>query len=314
MTNHRLQWIDNGRGVAMLLVILGHFLVLGVSRLLWINVILVPIYAFHLPLFFFISGYLRGLSQKNNKAALSQVIKKYFKRLVLPFYGFSILAFFWFKYVISHLMPTFSYYEHWDNQFLFSTILGLRDTPYTAHIGALWFLLSLFFVEVLFEILLRMGRKGYFVYQLIGVVLLIFLFFTVTIQGTIWPFSLDTVPTGLLFYFLGYLYRKKEQQFAPYLTKSALLFTSLFFVIVVSINYWISQERIDIFHGYYGNFILFFAGAVSGIFVALVLFKRFGNKDSRLLNFVGRHTMFFMATHQTYFILMIQIVLLYLIS
>ncbi|MHC5251305.1 acyltransferase family protein [Listeria kieliensis] len=313
MTNHRLQWIDNGRGVAMLLVILGHFLVLGVSRFSFINALLVPIYAFHLPLFFFISGYLRGLSQKRNQA-LNQVVKKYIKRLVLSYYGFSILAFFWFKYFISHFMSTFSYYQNWDNQFLFSTLLGLRDTPYTAHIGALWFLLSLFFVEVFFEIILRSGMKNHLVYQIIGFGLLVCVFLTVTTRGITLPFSLDTVPTGLFFYFLGYKYRKKEQTIERYESKSTFLFACLFFVIVIYLNYWLSQERIDIFHGDYGDFILFFAGAISGIFAALFLFKKFGNKDCRLLNFVGRHTLFFMATHQTYFILVIQIVLIYLIS
>lgn len=46
--NNRIEWIDMAKGYGVILVILGHF---GLEKLgYWI-------YSFHMPLFFFLAGY-----------------------------------------------------------------------------------------------------------------------------------------------------------------------------------------------------------------------------------------------------------------
>ena len=57
LTNKRRNWIDISRGIAILLVVLGHIILLenpDNSHLL--NNVQLYIYSFHVPLFFIISG------------------------------------------------------------------------------------------------------------------------------------------------------------------------------------------------------------------------------------------------------------------
>lgn len=50
MPNERIDWLDVGKGLGMVLVILAHSNIPTIVR--------AEIYAFHMPLFFFLSGYL----------------------------------------------------------------------------------------------------------------------------------------------------------------------------------------------------------------------------------------------------------------
>lgn len=56
MEINRIEWVDIAKGIAILLVVLGHTgLAVGSARYLDAF-----IYSFHLPLFFVLSGYLGG--------------------------------------------------------------------------------------------------------------------------------------------------------------------------------------------------------------------------------------------------------------
>ena len=67
----RLEWIDALRGLGILLVVLGH-----VPPSYYIEK---AIYGFHMPLLFILSGYLW-------KKSKSLKIKKYFQRLIIPYF------------------------------------------------------------------------------------------------------------------------------------------------------------------------------------------------------------------------------------
>lgn len=88
MNYKRLLYIDNLRGILILLVILGHciqFLDADFDH----NLAFKYIYAFHMPLFMFISGFV-GFLQKSG----FQVIKKRFCQLIIPFTAWSVILYF----------------------------------------------------------------------------------------------------------------------------------------------------------------------------------------------------------------------------
>jgi fucose 4-O-acetylase-like acetyltransferase len=55
----RIEWVDTAKGIGILLVILGHTILLPF--------ISVPIYAFHMPLFFLLSGLFIKANKYENK-------------------------------------------------------------------------------------------------------------------------------------------------------------------------------------------------------------------------------------------------------
>ena len=71
-TNNRIKWVDIAKGIGIILVIVGHTIALEYSA---------PIYTFHMPLFFFLSGLFL-----NTDVKLEAFIKKKAKSILA--YGY----------------------------------------------------------------------------------------------------------------------------------------------------------------------------------------------------------------------------------
>ena len=97
----RLNYIDAIKGFAILLVVMGHVIAwqfgsfsdaqaLGKPILLW-NCI----YAFHMPLFIFVSGLLFGYSSfPTTKSYVTKIISRFW-RLIIPYFVCGFLVFLW---------------------------------------------------------------------------------------------------------------------------------------------------------------------------------------------------------------------------
>jgi fucose 4-O-acetylase-like acetyltransferase len=79
---YRLDWLDAAKGLGILLVTLGHTDIPSQLK--------TYIYTFHMPLFFFLSGYLFTLKKFPN---LKVFLSKRTKSLVLPYLCFSLVAY-----------------------------------------------------------------------------------------------------------------------------------------------------------------------------------------------------------------------------
>ena len=76
MVKQRVEYLDYVRGMAILLVVLGHMYNVE-------DPIRILIYSFHMPLFFIISGFFA-----KNDIGLLELIKKKFKVLMIPYFAF----------------------------------------------------------------------------------------------------------------------------------------------------------------------------------------------------------------------------------
>ena len=90
----RITWIDLVRGVAIVLVVLGHIITNGQSsgilqENLWLKVHDI-VYSFHMPLFFFISGYLAKYVKEEFKTNTKRFLRKEIC-LIIPYVVFSFL-------------------------------------------------------------------------------------------------------------------------------------------------------------------------------------------------------------------------------
>lgn len=115
MSNQRLQYIDALRGLAIFLVILAHaFMFNGLSPVnepesplacFWYN----AMFYFHLPLFFFISGYFLSDTPQNFKNTSLQIWKKV-RQLFIPFLVCSFLLALWKGYTYWFLKTLFCFF------------------------------------------------------------------------------------------------------------------------------------------------------------------------------------------------------------
>ncbi|WP_339318646.1 acyltransferase family protein [Paenibacillus sp. FSL R10-2734] len=137
--NKRVDWVDIFKGLIIMMVVLGHE-----------NGFLVKyIYLFHMPAFFFISGY----TAKLNKQSFFTFTKERFLRLIVPVYCINIL-FFLFRWVMNLLGFGLVFYSEPMNasDFLHSiyNLFALNITSDLA--GVSWFFIVLFLASVLLKL------------------------------------------------------------------------------------------------------------------------------------------------------------------
>lgn len=172
---NRILYLDYTRGFAILLVIIGHLIQFNYqsginSRLFDI------IYSFHMPLFFFISGYARSINVKKYSAIsdLLKIIYHKFHTLIIPSVVWTIVIPLFFSYKYDFNFTQFSCY---------------------------WFLNVLFVIAVTWEIFLyleckRLLGKLLYIIMIIGIIVLFIL-------------GIKRIPISyFLMYIIGYYFHK----------------------------------------------------------------------------------------------------------
>lgn len=141
----RIEWVDIYKGIAIILVVLGHATGKFNS---WI-------YQFHMAAFFFISGYLSSIEKKND---FSILVKK-FLTIMLPLY---VLSF--FGIILNTIIDKAGYYELlFGEPFIgFGESIAkliINGQNFIQYLGTLWFLIALFGVELLTCLLYQLNGK-----------------------------------------------------------------------------------------------------------------------------------------------------------
>ncbi len=168
----RILWIDVARGIAILLVVLGHCI--GDLNDPGNRFIL----AFHMPLFFFLSG----MCASENVIPVKKYLVKKVKTLLVPQAVLGILNFLLNRCGVNDFLT--------------------------------WFLIVLFYVSILFFFLQKMKVLG----SVLGKVLVILADFVLIIGMNYWNITtmlhLEIVPMAFLFYYLGYRVKCYDRKIA----------------------------------------------------------------------------------------------------
>ncbi len=149
MMNERMTWADSTRGIAIILVVIGHVISnLSSSGLLEIRqyeIVKQIIYSFHMPLFFFVSGYL--LAIKENEGAYSRIyILNRFITIGIPYVIFSFM--YWFcKFIFSGAV---------NNPVQITDLMLIFISP----IGEYWFLYTLLILNIIRAVIYRMDIQA----------------------------------------------------------------------------------------------------------------------------------------------------------
>jgi len=138
----RLQFIDVAKGIGILLVVLGHLETTDFLRR-WI-------YSFHMPFFFFISGFLSKLISINYITYLN----KQLSRLIIPYFFFGIISIvdmLLLKIILQNPLTA----KHLDDILRLFYLDG-RPLPMNK---VIWFLMVMFWVEMLNLLLQKIPRR-----------------------------------------------------------------------------------------------------------------------------------------------------------
>lgn len=242
----RLDYIDTAKAVAIMLVIIGHTPLYEPLQK-WV-------YVFHVPLFFFISGYLFSFRRNPN---FKDFVKKRFKQIALPYVVVNLLTWsFWA--VVARRYSVGSDYSGiplWKP--LEAAFLGYGMSM--IHCTAMWFVGCLLVIEILYYLLFR-NRSGKMRFVLVLEV------FTIGWINSCWngdrlPFFAGQALMGLCFYAVGNEMRQMKLAF----DNGAVALLSL----VVTILAAAFNERVDSCANFYGNVVMYLVGGLAGVYATL---------------------------------------------
>lgn len=279
----RIVSIDVARGIAMIAIILGH---LGNRR---INSIVTT---FHVPVFFFISGLFF-----HTEINPVDFIKKKTKGLLLPYFLTSILlCAFSIPLGILQGLDWKKEAIKWIIASLYGAGFDIEGFTVAPSIGAIWFLLALFWSELLFFFISRLPNG----FRLCSVLCI----FTLSVWSAkyIWlPLSIQAGGSGLLFLYAGYLTGDAREQIVRLITNKKELATACFVFLVLIWMYCIQKnEGIYLSQARFENGILDILGCMTGIAVVLYLSMHIETNTkgvAKVLAFVGCNSLYVLGVH-----------------
>lgn len=260
----RNKTIDVAKGIAILLVILGHsFYSLNEP----INKIILT---FHMPLFFVLSGMVAKTADQVGNDERGYIRNK-MRIFFVPQITLGMLSFIYygaFTVVMKHR--------------------SLQEVGFIYQFWRYWFLQVMFIVVILFYFLskyIKFSRRNQMI--LLGSCLMLGIFFSYFMDfPDESPMYLNVVPMALFFFFLGYVVRKTltvqwEEKFKENRNKYAVLLVAGTVCCLSALG----NKNVTMYNNNYGNFLLFASGSISGILAVWCLADIL--KENRFLRWCG---------------------------
>ena len=264
MAGERLTWMDELKGIGMCCVILSHMTIP--------KPIVHAIFSFHMPLFFFASGYL----YRQNLSGV-WVLRK-LDSLLIPFLIYS-----WLGVVIR---------PFWYGEAMSSLVKG----PLIGNgLGFTWFFMALLLAELLGALIVRFTNGRTF---LLGMVATFLAALGFLYERNGWPCICMSaiIPQATVLWIVGWLF-KKENVFDRLIRVRSIVFRCAILSVLLCLCALSFAQRVDMSSVRTGNPLLFYGTAISFVTViaiALIVLKR----QSRVLSYIGRNSLLFLAGSQ----------------
>ena len=257
MIKKRETWADVLKGIGAILVLVGH-LVSYESKLK------VYLYSFHMPLFFFISGYLFKYNDN-----LKEFIKKKAKTLLKPYFIYGILS----------MIVTFILFgiDMTKKEILLNLFFVEGKIIWNT---SLWFLIIMFFVVTLFNLYIKV-HKNKQISVIEKVLVLVLLFITNILLNKYqlkFYFGVEIIPHALFMFYLGYIYKtipiRTNDKFKKISTN--IITVTIISIIGILASYMISQtnQRVVMSNSQYGNYFIYLLVSLVGIYTYIKIAKK----------------------------------------
>lgn len=290
--SQRIEWIDFSKAICIYLVVLGHALSYNVPKECFLRNF---IYLFHLPVFFFVSGYLFRIKEEGKR--FLPFLLSCFKSLIIPYLFLNLVTIalngpFLLYHSFSH--PS-SYYllghDHTLKQSLFYFLIGHGYAPS----GPAWFLVCLFWIKVQMYFIRMFCDK----FQLLLAILYGFVAFYFPWR-LYW--DIDASFMAMPIFILGNLSKK---HLSNLINKrfSILALLSVFIVTLVStVLLTFVQHKEAMFSRLFGTYgFLFYVGAFTGIMMIISLSKLLERWNNKIVALISSGSIIIMGLHGVFY-------------
>lgn len=263
MEKRRMSYIDIAKGIGIFLVILGH----TYRR----NIVQNWLYSFHMPLFFFISGWLYCEIDKKDYVKL---VTKKARGLIMPYAVFIMLNFLYWLVVERH-------FRSFDQ-------------------GPLWYLPVLLIVECVAAAVIVWieNRKELFNICMVvlgmGLMCIGILAGTFEYQGVIgW---IIRCYNGIVWYYAGFWMVRHVKQWIETIPNRKNSWILIVVFLILSILLGCNNGRVDMYGNIFNNIFLYIGAAFVGIFFCMGL-SAFMRKN-RIIEYLGKNSLIILCTHE----------------
>ena len=280
MQSNRNITVDIARTIAMLGIVIGH---LGVGPLVRY------VFPFNVTMFYLVSGYFTRPGNDFRKFLNHKI-----RTLIAPYFisCVSILPFWLLRSTTQYAKGSVqSQFLYWISATCYGA--GFSAASYIKSIGSIWFLWAMFWASLIFYGLLKCHPYV----RLVAV----FSLFWLSILSTkyIWlPLSIQSSGAGLLFIYIGYLYRQveteirklpKEQKYASYVIMGWLCGS---FILNFQ-SFWLVSDDV-------GRGITDILGSISSCSLILIFCSYFAKTQNNIIlgfGYFGKYTIMMFFLH-----------------
>ena len=251
----RVEYIDLFRAFGIILMVMGH-IKYGSAFDKWIH-------AFHMPMFFFVSGW---FYKSNDLIPTGKILLRKAKSLLLPYLYFEIIVWFLCMIIIpEYRSVTALYYMFFENTYAIP--IEINNGIVSPIPGAMWFLTALFFCEI-FYIMLDKTLGCTWKQHMSIIILVIFGMIAPKFLPFRLPWALDAAFVGIGFFHVARIVKGTKAERLLDLK----LWQSLVLGVVISISIMIFPN-INMRTGSYGWYLPFWINALGSIVVGWNLVK-----------------------------------------
>lgn len=273
-SRQRVGWLDAAKGVGIFLVVAGHALPLDglAAKVIW---------AFHMPLFFFLSG----VTAKAWRPGAGPAVARGLERLVVPYLFFSAIAIFLWLCSTEKLGVAAAWTTALG-QMAYGVAGPHQRMPYDV---PLWFFTCLVSVRILFYVITALFASAPVrLAATAAAALIACLVIFPRFYSFAWNF--DVAPVALVFFMGGYVAKEAIHNLRGAARVPIVAGALIIFVLCIAFN-----ERVDMNGRILGNPLLFCLAAFAGILLTVEVAKRCAS--IRLLTTLGHASIVIFPVH-----------------
>lgn len=277
-TKNRLEWIDITKGIGIICVVYARIFSNPISN---------AIFIFHMPLFFFIGGYLMNSTPQEN------YLRNKSRQLLLPYISY-LLIFSAAKVINLYL------HDSLTTQIAIRTAINMiiGGRALIEVFGVFWFVTCFFFAQQMFKRIVE--RRTITQTSIYAVLLLLIGIALPMVSKKFWlPLNINVVPVAVFFFSAGYLYKKTiHSTTKKHPIKTASICSGLF--LISTYLFGVNDLRMDMKSSVYGIPVMSEIVALIAIISIIAFAITIQRKPiiAKMLAIMGASSMTIMFAHQ----------------